>query len=350
MLAATGLAAGGAYPALAAGGGQLTAPAWNVVKKVPGGDFSAVVAAGRSGGWAFGQGPKPTAWRRSRSAWTQVPFPGESNEVVIAAGATSGTNVWAFTTGGTRSRALRWNGHAWTVQRSFTRQIGGAAVISPGDVWVFGQPVFPDASFGAWHYNGRTWSPAPSGRGLEGGSGLSAHDAWAFEGTDVAHWNGSAWSRTSVARLLPARQSTHLNDPAVTGVFEQSRDSVYATGNGNSEDEGGPMVLLHWNGRQWSKVAGGLFGFGVQPVQQISSDGRGGLWIPMPGADGQKSYLLHYSAGRLTLTAVPGGATRTTIGTVALIPGTSEALAGGFAHAPGNPGASVSGVLLQYEP
>jgi hypothetical protein len=23
------------------------------------------------------------------------------------------------------------------------------------------------------------------------------------------------------------------------------------------------MVVLHWNGRQWSKVAGGLFGFGV---------------------------------------------------------------------------------------
>src|SRR5581483_2930465 len=127
-----------------------------------------------------------------------------------------------------------------------------------GDVWVFGQPVFPGASFGAWHYNGRGWSPVASGRGLEGGSGRSAHDVWAFEGTDVAHWNGSAWSRTSVARLLPAAQKTHLNDPAVTGVFEQSPDSVYSTGNGNQEDDGGPMVLLHWNGRTWSRVASGL--------------------------------------------------------------------------------------------
>jgi hypothetical protein len=147
------------------------APAWKIVKKVAGGDFTAVVATGRNGGWAFGTSlaganPKPAAWRRSGSSWTQVPFPGEHNETVIAAAATSATDVWAFTTGG----------------------------------------------------------------------------------TDVAHWNGSAWSRTSVARLLPAAQKSHLNDPAVTGVFEQSANSVYATGNGNQEDDGGPMVLLHWNG------------------------------------------------------------------------------------------------------
>jgi hypothetical protein len=352
LLATAGLAAGGAYPALAAGAsaGQLTAPTWKVVKKVPGGDFSAVVAIGRSGGWAFGEGPKPTAWRRSGSAWTQVSFPGQSNEVVIAAGATSGTNVWAFTTGGSHSRALRWNGRAWTVQRSFTRQIGGAAVISPGDVWVFGQPFFPSASFGAWHYNGRTWSQAASGHGLEGGSGLSAHDVWAFEGTDVAHWNGSAWSRTSVARLLPAAQKSHLNDPAVTGVFEQSKNSVYATGNGNTEDDGGPMVLLHWNGHQWSKVGGGLFGFDVQPVQPIASDGHGGLWIPMAGPEGgTDAHLLHYSGGHLTTAAVPGGPSRTSISTVAVIPGTSGALAGGFTHAANNAGLGDTGVLLEFE-
>jgi hypothetical protein len=151
-----------------------------------------------------------------------------------------------------------------------------------------------------------------------------------------------------VARLLPAAQKSHLNDPAVTGVFEQSADSVYATGNGNTEDDGGPMVLLHWNGRQWSKVAGGLFGFGVQPVQPIVSDGHGGLWIPMPGADGAKSYLLHYAGGRLTVASLPGGTGRTSADTVSRIPGTSQALAGGFTHALNNPGANDAGVLLEF--
>jgi len=90
--------------------------------------------------------------------------------------------------------------------------------------------------------------------GLSGIAGWSATDVWivGFAGT-ILRWNGSAWSRTSVARLLPAAQKSHLNDPAVTGVFEQSADSVYATGNGNQQDDGGPVVLLHWNGRQRSK-------------------------------------------------------------------------------------------------
>ena len=355
LIAATGLTVAGtaSSSALAAPrAAQPTIPAWRIVKQVhngPFGGFSTVIAVGKNGGWAFNQGPVPTAWRRSGSnpsTWTQVPFPGKSNETVVAAGAASRSDVWAFTAGGAQSRALRWNGHAWTVQRSFAQQIGGAAVISPSDAWVFGQPVFPGAGLGAWHYNGRTWSRVASGHGLEGGSALSANNIWAFDGSDVAHWNGSAWSRTSVAHLLPPKQL--LNGPALTGIFAQSSHSVYAFGNGGRQDEGGPLVVLHWNGYQWSKVAEGNYGFGTQPVQQAGPDGHGGLWIPMPGVDGQKSYLLHYSAGHLTSAALPGGANRIFVDTVALIPGTTSVFAGGNTHAYAAPGTNVVAVLLQY--
>jgi len=354
-LSTTGLAVTGASsPALAASrSAQPTTPTWKIVKRIPNGNFSVVITVGKSSGWAFdngfASGSVPTAWRRSGSSWTRVPFPGKSNETVVAAAAISPADVWAFTDGlSSPSRALRWNGRSWTVQRSFSQQIGGQAVIGPGDVWVFGQPSFPGAGFGAWHYNGRSWSHVASGHGLEGGSGLSANDVWAFDGADVAHWNGSTWSRTSVAALLPAKQQ--LNSPGVTGVFAQSKNSVYAIGTGGAEDEGGPQVILHWNGHRWSKVAGGSFGLGDQPEQQISPDGHGGLWLPMPGIDGQKSYLLHYSAGHLTPVALPGGPSRISLYGVALIPGTSSLLAGGFTHAPFNPGANVTAVLLQYEP
>jgi len=133
----------------------------------------------------------------------------------------------------------------------------------------------------------------------------------------------------------------------LTGLIRSH--NVYAIGNGGAEDEGGPLVVLHWDGYQWSKVAEGNFGFGTQPLQQISSDGRGGLWLPMPGASDQKSYLLHYSAGHLTAAALPGGPNRITVDTVALIPGTDSALAGGETHAYANPGVNVTAVLLQYE-
>ena len=351
-LVVAGLAVTGAasWPALAAPrSAQPLIPAWRIVKRVPHGSFNVIITVGKNGGWAFDNSDSssaPTAWQRSGSnpsTWTKVAFPGKSNESVVAAGASSSADVWAFTGGGVPSRALHWNGHTWTVQRSFPGQIGGAVVISRSDVWVFGEPVFPGAGLGAWHYNGRLWSRVASGHGLEGGSALSANNIWAFGGVDVAHWNGSTWSRTSVASLLPAKQE--LNDPAVSEVLALSKHNVYAIGNGNAQDEGGPTVVLHWNGHRWSRLAEGQFGLGAP---QISSDGHGGLWLPMPGVDGEKSYLVHYSAGHLTPAALPGGPNRITIFSVALIPGTSSALAGGNTHANGQPGVNDNAVLLQY--
>jgi hypothetical protein len=355
-LALTGLAfttaasssAAQAAPAPAAA--HPAAAGWHIVKQVhngPFGGFTAVIAVGRTGGWAFNQGPAPTAWRRSGSTWTQVPFPGQANEVVVAAGAASPTNVWAFTAGGAQSRALRWNGRTWTVQRTFAQQIGGAVVINSSDIWVFGQPYFPGTGLGAWHYNGRTWSRVASGHGLQGGSALSANNIWAVDGSDIAHWNGSTWSRTSVSHLLPAKQA--LNGPLLTGIFAESAHNVYAIGNGGLEDEGGPLVILHWNGKQWSKVAEGNFGFGTQPLQQASPDGHGGLLLPMPGVDGQKSYLLHYIPGHpLGEATLPGGPSGISIEAVALIPGSNGLLAGGDTHAADKPGTNVVAVLLQY--
>jgi hypothetical protein len=240
---------------------------------------------------------------------------------------------------------LHWDGRSWTVLRSFAREMADAAVISPTDVWVFGQPFFPGPGLGAWHFNGRTWTRVASGHDLQGGSALSANDVWAFAGTDVAHWDGTTWSRTSAASLLPAKQQ--LNAPMLTGILALSRHDVYAIANGFRQDEGGPTVLLHWDGHQWSKVAEGDFGFGVNPLQQMSSDGHGGLWIPMPATGGQKSYLLHYSGGHLTAAALPGGPFRISVDTVALIPGTTGMLAGGVTHAFANPGANLTAVLLQ---
>jgi hypothetical protein len=343
----TALAVTGAASAWAL---AATGPSWQFVKHVHSGgngDFTAVVAVGKNGGWAFNGISKPTAWKRSGASWTQVSFPGRSGEEVVAAEASSTTNVWAFTDGGSGGRALRWNGSSWSAKRSFGKQIGGAVVISATDVWVFGEPVSPGSSLGTWHYNGHTWAKVTSGHGLEGGSALSASSIWAFGGTSVAHWNGSTWTRTSVAALLPAKQL--LNDPAVVGIDAQSKSSVYAVGSGNLEDEGGPTVILHYNGHAWAKVAQGSFGVGTSPLQQVASDGHGGLWLPMPAAGAERSFLVHYSAGRLTAAALPTGPRKINVESIAHIPGTAQLLAGGFTHASDNPGANVVAVLLQYE-
>jgi hypothetical protein len=342
VLAVTGTAAVSASASVATSLPQ----AWHIVKQVHAGifgQFSAVVAVGKTGGWAFNGIVKPTAWRRSGSTWTQAAFPSKSHETVVAAKASSPTNVWAFTDGN-GSRALRWNGSHWTVERSFSRQIGGAVVLNRDDVWVFGEPIVPGSGLGTWHFNGHGWTHVSSGGGLQGGSALSAGNIWAFGGTSVAHWNGHTWSRTSVKGLLPRK--TMFQNPALTAIYAQSATSVWAIANGSRQDEGGPLVVLHYNGHGWSRVASSntFGGFGV--LGQVAPDGRGGLWIPMPEPQGATSRLVHYSGGHLTLASLPLAGTKIVVDAVAPIPGTTLALAGGFTH--GANGSHVVGVILEF--
>ena len=210
--AAAGLLALGGVTAAAAAASP--SPSWHIVKSVHSGvngDFTAVVATGKATGWAFDGTSGPTAWQRNGSTWTEVKFPGKSGEMVVAAGATSPSDVWAFTDVGAGSRVLRWTGHRWSVVTTFPEPIGGAAVLGANDVWVFGQPGIIE-QLGAWHYNGHTWSRVA--RNLGGGSALAANNVWAFAGTNVDHWNGRTWAGTSVKSLLPPRQ--FLNDPAAS--------------------------------------------------------------------------------------------------------------------------------------
>ena len=358
--AAAGLAATGAAAALAvtaagwAPAAAAQAPAattrWEIVRDVhaPGlGDITAEAPVGKIATWVFDAGTAPTAWYRNTARrWEQVPLPSKTTGRVVAASASSATNVWAFTSGGSRSRALVWHGSKWAVSRSFSKQIGGAVVLSRTDVWVFGQPAAAGQRLGAWHFNGTTWTHDLSGAGLEGGSGVSAGDIWAFNGTSVSQYNGDFWDPTSLASLLPAATTT--NNPAIVGVEAESATNVYAIGTGGTEDEGGPLVVLHFDGNVWKKVAQGNYGPGTSPVQNVAADGHGGLWIPMPASGARPSYLLHYSSGKLISVALPAGPRQINVQSVARVPGTAIMLGGGFTHAVNNPGKRVQAVVLQY--
>jgi hypothetical protein len=334
---------------VSASAATAASPSWHIVKRVSGGNFggfTAVAAVGTTGGWAFGGASKPTAWKRSGSTWTKVAFPGKTNESVVAARASSATNVWAFTSNFPGSRALRWNGSSWAVEATFAHPVGGAVILSRDDVWVFGQP---GSGLGSWHYDGHAWSRVASGNGLNGGSGLSSSSVWAFGGTSVAHWNGHTWSRTSVKGLLPPKRKPNgINNPAVTAIYAHSRDSVWAIGNGNAEDDGGPLVVLHYNGHKWTRAALSIAYSGYGVLGQVAPDGSGGLWIPMPGSEGGPSHLVHYSGGHLTSAALPVAASKVEIASVAHIAGTDQALAGGITHKAGHPGSDVVSVILRY--
>jgi hypothetical protein len=350
-----GLLAAGAATAGSAAAGQrpAAAPKWRVVETVKmknntTADFTAVVATGKTSGWAFDGFAAPggeTAWERTgNTTWKKVAFPGKSTEYVDTADATSPKDVWAFADDftGTASRVLRWTGSKWTAVKSFGGSILGASVLGSSDVWVFGQwSQFGPPGIGVWHYNGHSWKQI--GKNIAGGTALNDHDVWGFTGTSVEHWNGHKWTATSVKGLLPKKQQ--LNDPSLVGVLAVSDSRVYAIGTGQTQDEGGPVVVLYYNGHKWSKVAQGNFGFGPDD-EQISYDGSGGLWLPMDGPEGGTSYLVHYSAGKLTKAAVPINPATLTITSVARIPGTTEQLAGGYTH-PNDNRTATGAVILQ---
>ena len=350
------LALGAAAAAATATTGSATAPKWRITKSVKTnqfGEFTAVVATGKTTGWAFdgdGFDLAATAYQLSGGTWKKAPFPSKPGEEVITAAATSPADVWAFTQGtgapmGTPSRVLHYNGHAWSVVKTFNDEIEDASVLAANDVWVFGMPGYPDApALGVWHYNGSTWTRLS--KTIQGGSALSASDVWGFAGVDVEHWNGAKWTAISVKSLLPAKSNEELNDPQVTGILALSAKNVYAIGNGTLEDEGGPTVVLHYNGSKWTKLAEGNFGFDAGP--EFSSDGSAGLWIPMFGPVSGSSYLLHYAAGKLTVAALPVAPSKIVVAAVSQIPGTTQQLAAGGTHAAGDFAADVVAVLLKY--
>src|ERR1700677_1409896 len=358
-IAGAGHAAGAAHAATLTTAGS---PSWRIAKDLPAGpEGFAVTAAGPGSEWAFGGNGKgkPTAWENRGAGWSQVPFPGTPGEEVTAAGASSASNVWVFTDhvgdDGGGVGAMRWNGSTWSsVGLWYIGQIDSAAVLSPTDVWVFGAPM-------AWHWNGKGWwevSATGDGPLVNGGSALSADDAWVYgavsgaaeaPGADVAHWNGSSWKNVSLANLLTTSQQ---GPGEANSVYEQSPDSVYALGTASvyvstGNPGGTELILLHWNGSAWSRVARvpGLSGTGGE----ISGDGHGGLWLANVVTPHGRA-LLHYavsrqgSDGKLTTVRMPRTAIQ--VGTVARIPGTGDALAGAYTIM--RQGGIPADFLLQY--
>jgi hypothetical protein len=300
--AAAVLGAGAAVtagPALAARS-TAAAPAaahWAVVKSVKNSadeGFSAVAATGGHSAWAFeATSSNPVAWLLDGSSSKRFTLPSlGAGTSVVAASASGPGNVWAVG----NNRALRWNGASWQTKRSFGSQALSVTAVSPADVLVL------TASSGTWRFNGSSWAKMPASRGLTQASALSGRDIWAVAGTSVAHWNGRKWARTSVRSLLPANSEfTHYS---LADIYARSAGNVWAAASGNTEDEGGPLVLLHYTSGHWHKV--NLHGVYLGPDALIS-DGSGGLWIPVGQGGDASGQMLHYTGGRIHVATLPVG-------------------------------------------
>jgi len=323
-----------------ASAGRAGPAGWRIVTTVHGTNmpqFLSLAVTSTRSAWAFAQTTgTPAVWRLRGGAWGQVPFPGRAGEQVLAAGVPAADNVWAF--GSLRQgsgRALRWDGTGWAVAGQFSKVIGSGLVLGPGDVWVFGEPYVPGNSLGTWHDNGRSWTRFGSVGALTAASALSPDSIWAVGEKTAAHWNGSRWSLTSLASLLP--RDTALCHGIATAVYAASATSVWAAGAGMCDTVNfgrHPLVLLHFDGTAWRRV---LLTYRYGQPDQVVPDGSGGLWIPViTGFNPPIFTLLHYSAGHLRPVPLPlpGSEIRMT---VAHVPGSAVTFGAGTDYLGGIP-------------
>jgi len=307
------------------------APAWQIAARVHYGasgnasGYSAVVVLAKNDAWAFGGtnpgGPStPTAVRWDGTRWQSSRLPGGLNGFIVAASASSPSNVWAVGDG----YALRWNGVRWSIAKTWSNnpEITSVAVIGRDDVWVFGSSSFINgqANLGTWHYDGHRWAAVAGAAGIYRASAISENNIWAItvspRGGSVVHYNGTAF--TSVPGVDAVLRGTQLND-----VLAVSRHNVWVSGTAPVNAADGHLVLAHWNGRCWRRF---VAPWPVQLAERFATDGGGGVWIPVvTGGGGSATWILHLSRDgvwtRTEITAARGSGVG--VGDLALIPGTT---------------------------
>jgi len=283
----------------------------------------------------------------------------DSNRVVgnAAVAATAGKRAWVFAwrvnaeLGTSKLSAVEWTGTSWSPVYNFPGSpfLTTATASGPGDVWVFGG--------GPWaaHYNGRRWSQVAIAVSVSQASGSAVVGDW-VTGTvaaqpgrvEVLHWSKGTWRNVPLPAISVPKGEQMLPGFIAAATPASVWASLLvgpATGTGHVA-----TVLLHWNGRAWSRVP--------LPkevnVYGLASDGHGGFWVASytvnePGVLLAGLVMYHHSGGHWTRVAVPvkpGLVTNLEGGNMQLIPGTRSVLANATLFG----SRAIEGVILKYGP
>ena len=240
---------------------------WNGIEwqYIPTGQYGAlrsVVALASDDIWAVGDGGI-VHWDGLQ--WSRVPEPVVSTtgiRVYRGIAAVTASDMWIV--GGVldgpswRPVTLHWNGQAWTLvpSPSFSQNIilSDVAVVSGTDVW---------AVAGDWrnrailHWDGLTWSVVDFPPGVPASSALrsvtarAANDVWAVgdyvEVSDEAqrtrplilHYDGNVWTMLSV--------DVDAETAILEAVTSLGPKDAWAVGHQDSQ-----TLIVHWDGTEWS--------------------------------------------------------------------------------------------------
>ncbi len=141
-------------------------------------------------------------------------------------------------------------------------------------------------------WDGKQWAQVRSpdaGTGdnfLNGVAALAENDAWAvgyFSATDdlqqalILHWDGAQWSQASVPAFASGIGNGNSKLNAVSG---SAPDDVWAVGTlGVKQTSGGQFTLiLHWDGKSWSRVPSPSPGIEMNELTSVSAVSKNVAW------------------------------------------------------------------------
>ena len=336
-LAVPALAAGAVIAAAAGLPAQASpTPGWRVIRTLPAHNTSLDTIAVPKGGpaWAGGESSAqlPVVYHLVGGTWHAVTLPGTIGTFVNSMSATSGTNVWASlanTPAVEHLTAKGWVGRTFAIG-SDQILMAGVVSLSPKDTFVFADDIATRLAY-VYHDNGKLWTrklipSSPDGNSETGLiSATSYRNVWAL--TDIndtpgsMRFNGKTWQLIK----FPGHLAPAGTEVLGRQIFAQSPTNVWATVYTAAAKNVGPVVLMHWNGRKWSKVGGRLPKAAL--IGPIASDGSGGLWLAGENTEFTKPLLLHYSHGKWSTHSVPTVSGKLlSISEMSLIPGTHSIL------------------------
>jgi hypothetical protein len=169
--------------------------------------------------------------------------------------------------------AFEWKGRSWA-EHQFPDLPGDVIASGLYDVWGFdsGTPM-------AEHLSGSTWTQVSIPLVVSQASGNAAAGDW-ITGTvaakpkvvELMHWSNGAWRNAVLPKIaVPA------GDQMLPGIVAAATttDIWLTVGVGRSTGTGLiTTYLLHWNGKAWSKVVVPR----VLTLSALASDGHGGAW------------------------------------------------------------------------
>jgi hypothetical protein len=344
--AATGAMAGAAVAGPAAQPGARGRPAragatgWRRYRVPVKGqaNLDAAAAPGRGDAWAGGftihnssssargrrDGGSPASRRElSRLTAPGLSTSGRSAAGDRAAGRAAPASASCPLVGFLDTLLLHWNGRTWSrVAAPDVARINYLSAAGPSSAWASG-----DCGLLGW--NGKSWQlasfpmPAPSLQPAPAAVvDVSPGDAWLLGstldvtqnvlGSFVDHWNGHRWQSVTLPAALHLASGTTL-----TAIGAHGPRDVWIAG---TAPEGSPsslrtkIVLLHWNGRSWRRLAQPASGLGyynsVGGVRVVSATSAWVVgWDKLgPNEDENRLPLaLHWNGRSWTTTRMPAG-------------------------------------------